>query len=87
MKKMPVSIKHKLRRLQKVSRESKDIMQSLKKDFEKFNLDLDDFSSQGKGDYQTEALTFITYAEGDIEDNIEEIEDVFLYYINKELTR
>lgn len=33
-------------------------------------------------DIQTEALAFITNAEGDVEENIQEIEEVFLYYVN-----
>lgn len=32
---------------------------------------------------QTEALAFVLNAEGNVDDNISEIEQVFLYYVNK----
>lgn len=34
-------------------------------------------------DMSTEALTYIYYAEGLVDDNIAEIEEVFLHHVNK----
>lgn len=83
MKKMPESIKNKLRKLQKLNKQSKELEFILKDEFEKYGVDIENLTAIGDGDMQTEAYAFITYAEGDVEDSISMIEDVFLYYVNK----
>lgn len=83
MKKMPEYIKNKLRKLQKLNEQAKELEISLVEDFGKYKLDISNFCASGNGEKQTEAFTFVTYGEGTAEQNIEFIEEVFLYYVNK----
>jgi hypothetical protein len=80
---MPNYIKVKLRRLAKLYKDVSLLDNELREIFEKYNVDVENLSAIGNGEFQTEALAFITNAEGDIEKNISEIEEVFLYYTNK----
>jgi hypothetical protein len=87
MKQMPKGIKDKLRRLYNLKEKAQDLEFILSADFQKYGIDINDLSAMGKGDVQTEAYTFITYAEGDVEESINMIEKVFLHYANnKEIT-
>ena len=82
MKQMPEGIKDKLRRLYRLKEQAQDLEFILKANFEKYGVDIDDLSAIGNGDVQTEAYAFITYAEGNVEENINMIEEVFLHYAN-----
>jgi hypothetical protein len=83
MKKMPEKLKNKIRKLQKACEDSARLTQEVYEMIEEYGINPDNFNACGNGDVQTEALAFVTNAEGIIEDNIEEIENVFLYYVNK----
>lgn len=85
MKKMPRKIKTKLRQLQNVNMKAKMLDAEIEEMMKEYGVDPDDLRAMGEGEKQTEGLTFITYAEGYVEENIEEIEEVFLYYVNKEI--
>lgn len=83
MQKMPEGLKNKLRRLQRLNEQAQKLEFEIKDDFEKYGVDIENLTSTGTGDIQTEAYTFITYAEGDVESSIDMIEEVFLHYANK----
>lgn len=85
MNKMPQKIKTKLRQLQNVNMKAKMLDAEIEEMMKEYGVDPDDLRAMGEGEKQTEGLTFITYAEGYVEENIEEIEEVFLYYVNKEI--
>lgn len=87
LKSMPVKIKNKLRQLRKAH--EKTFMLSAEADemFEEYGINNEYLRALGdccSGIIQTEALTFIETCEGDIEENIEEIEKVFLHYVNQD---
>lgn len=87
MNKMPESIKSKLRKLQEIKEKGQQLEFSIKEDFEKYGVDIENLSGIGSGDISTEAFTYITYAEGDVEESIKLIEEVFLHYANKKLIK
>jgi hypothetical protein len=80
---MPAELKRKLRRLQGLYMTARDLDFEISAIFEKYGVNPDNLCASGDGEMQTEALAFITNAEGHIEDNIKEIEMVFLHYANK----
>lgn len=85
MKRMPEKIKVKLRQLQKLHKRAAELDREITKLFEQYGVNTDNLCAMGdswSSDIQTEALAFITNAEGDVEENIQEIEEVFLYYVN-----
>jgi hypothetical protein len=84
MKKMPELIKKKLRRLQKLNKEAQDLDLEIEKLFDSYGIDTDTLCACYADEkiVQTEGLAFIVNAEGDVEENINEIEKVFLYYVN-----
>lgn len=86
MNQMPEGIKDKLRRLHRLKEKSKKLEMILNDNFEKYGVNIDDLSAMGNGEVQTEAYTFITYAEGNVEESINMIEEVFLYYVNKDIS-
>jgi len=85
MKDMPQLIKRKLRKLQKLNREAQQLDNEINELFKDYGVDTDNLCAVGEGELQTEAFAFISNSEGDVEDNISEIEKVFLYYVNKQL--
>ena len=88
MKTMPYALKQKLRRYDAAMKKAAALHLDLQRDFEAYGVpsialiggDKDDSTV----DVVTEALTFITCVEGDIDEHIQEIEEVFLYYVNTE---
>jgi len=82
MKKMPEDLKKKLRKLHKLNCEARELDNQIKVIFETYGVNSDNLCAEGHGEVQTEALAFISYAEGDVEENIAEIEEVFLHYVN-----
>jgi len=83
MKQMPSILKNKLRRLQNVCIKARKLEREVNEIIESYGVDLDCLCACNIDDMNTEALTHISYGEGDVEDNIKSIEEVFLYYVNK----
>jgi len=83
MKQMPSTLKTKLRRLQDVCMKAKTLEREVTEIIESYGVDLDCLCACNTDDMSTEALTHISYGEGGVEDNIRSIEEVFLYYVNK----
>ncbi len=79
---MPIKIKNKLRQLQNACEKVNKLTQEVEGMFEGYGIGTDCLKACGDFEVDTEALTYITYAEGYVEDSIEEIEKVFLYYVN-----
>ncbi|MCQ4924991.1 hypothetical protein NE686_17960 [Tissierella carlieri] len=88
MNTMPVKIKNKLRQLRKVHEKASVLVDEVEEMFMEYGIATEYLRALGSyGSYQTEALTFIETCEGDIEDNIQEIEEVFLHYVDKDKSR
>ena len=83
MKQMPSTLKTKLRRLQDVYMKARILEKEVNEIIESYGVDLDCLCACNTDDMNTEALAYISYGEGNIEDNIRSIEEVFLYYVNK----
>lgn len=85
MKNIPYKLKNELIKLQKYGEKIRDIDYKINSILEEYGLDSDVFTATaGKSvEEQTEALTFIQYGEGNINDNLKEFERVFLYHVNK----
>lgn len=84
MKSMPKEIKQKLKQLHNAQVKARKLESEVQLMFDKYNVDTDNFRAVGDGEVQTEALAYISNAEGGIEDSIKEIEKVFLHYVNKQ---
>ncbi len=85
MKSMPVKIKDKLRQLQKYNEKANILNKEIEEMFAEYEVDTDYLRALGGyGTIQTEGLTFIDTCEGDVEDNIKDIEEVFLHYVNQD---
>lgn len=87
MTKMPEIIKNKLRQLDKHVKASAKIQRELDSYFEKYNIPVDNLLAlDGKPfddeNPSTEAYAYILNAEGDVEENIIEIEKVFINFAN-----
>lgn len=86
MKKMPYELKNKIRQLQKAIEKTNlltgEIHNILENDY---GLNIDLFYANGNVgvDEQTEALSSVIYAEGDVEENINSIEKIFLKQVNQ----
>jgi hypothetical protein len=92
MKKMPEKLKNKLRQYYNANLKAKTLNDEVRALFCDYGMDLDYFTASAneyednnacKRNIQTEALTFIDYCEGDIEENIKDIEEVFVYQYNR----
>lgn len=82
---MPYEIKKKLRQYDKAIAKTKSIHDDLVREFEKHNVPYEYLVANGElfGEHpQTEGLAYINNAEGYIEDNIAEIEKIFLHFTN-----
>lgn len=81
---MPKKIKSKLRKLANIAIEKQQLEIEIGNIFEEeYDISIDVFNAISSNKVRTEALAYIVNAEGDTEDSIEEIEKVFLYYVNK----
>lgn len=84
MNSLPKYIKDALRKKDKLVREQNKIENIIEDFFNKEGISTSYFTATaGTFEESTEALTYIDYGEGDIEDNIDEIERVYLIYKNK----
>lgn len=85
MKSMPYQLKQKLRQYNKAVAKSKMLHDELVREISKYKVPYDYLVANREvfsEHPQTEALAYINNAEGCIEDNIEEIEKIFLYFTN-----
>lgn len=82
--KMPKRIKDKLREYAKVQAKSRDLGIEIRDIFTTEGIPLEALSANlGNTDaVQTEALTYLDYGEGDTEESIKEIENVYVHYKN-----
>ena len=90
MKQMPYKIKSKLRQYANIQNKAKNIQKEVVDLIEKYGVPIDNLVACANipldsDEHQTEALAFLNNAEcDDIERTIKEIEDVFLYFANKQ---
>lgn len=80
---MPAVLKNKIRQLQKAYEKAGKIEREVASIIESYGIDPEYFDACRTDDKFTEALAFVTNAEGGIEENISKIEEVFLYHANK----
>ena len=81
---MPAIIKNKLRQLQKTCEKIKFLESEVCKLIESYGVDISTLCDNAeKGEIWTQGLTYIINAEGNVEENIELVEEVFLYYVNE----
>ncbi|WP_306007389.1 hypothetical protein [Bacillus sp. MMSF_3353] len=84
MKTIPYALKQKLRQFDKYNSKAKDLHLEIIAMMDEYEVPYDNLVAMGDGtEPQTEALAYINNAEGNIEDNIKEMEEVFLYFANK----
>ncbi|MFI8671872.1 hypothetical protein ACIGIJ_18635 [Bacillus paranthracis] len=86
MKAMPYAIKQKLRQIDKYNHKVMALHQEVADMIEEHEVPYDHLTAQAdvfSNEPKTEALAFVHNCEGNIEENIKEIEEVFLYFANK----
>ncbi|HFK1781661.1 TPA: hypothetical protein ACGXP4_000644 [Bacillus cereus] len=84
MKTIPYVLKQKLRQFDKYNSKAKDLHLEIITMIDECGVPYDNLVANGDGtEPQTEALAYINNAEGNIEENIKEMEEVFLYFANK----
>ncbi|MGE7880341.1 hypothetical protein [Peribacillus muralis] len=86
MKSMPYDLKQKIRRYDKAIRKANAIHFEIEKELESYGVPYRNLCANTEwheSEPTTEGLAFITNNEGNIEENIIEIEEVFLYFANK----
>ncbi|MEC0069137.1 hypothetical protein P4L12_08080 [Bacillus cereus] len=84
MKTIPYALKQKLRQYDKYNRKAEDLHDEIITIIDEYGVPYDNLVANGDGtEPQTEALAYINNAEGNIEENIKEMEEVFLYFANK----
>lgn len=88
MKKMPYDLKQKLRQYDSLQRKSTNIHSEIVNKLEEYGVPYENLTALDDGNEpSTEALAFINNCEGEIEGNIREIEEVFLYFVHKMNTK
>lgn len=83
MKVMPAALKKKIRQLQRAYEKAGEIEREVADMIESYGVDPQYFDACKTDDKFTEALAFVTNSEGNVEENIKDIEEVFLYHVNK----
>ncbi|PAD70614.1 hypothetical protein CHH83_02090 [Bacillus sp. 7586-K] len=87
MKTMPYTLKQKLRQYDKYNRKARQAHDEVVKMLNQYGVPYDNLVAMNDNliddEPDTEALAYISYCEGDLEDNISRIEEVFLYFVNK----
>lgn len=81
---MPNTLKEKLRQYDKATRKARKLHEEIEAEFEKYNVPYENLVANEYEGKCTEALAFISYCEGNIEENIADIEEVFLHFVNKQ---
>ncbi|MGE6347896.1 hypothetical protein ACQKIY_25520 [Bacillus mycoides] len=87
LKAMPYALKQKLRQLDNYSKRIARLNHEIIDMVEEHGVPYDNLVANVdiyRNELQTEALAYINNAEGDVEVNIKDIEEVFLHYANKE---
>lgn len=85
MKTIPYALKQKLRQFDKHNSKAKELHREIAMMIDEYQVPYDNLVANGDGtEPQTEALAFINNAEGHIEENIKEMEEVFLHFANKD---
>ena len=86
MKHMPYEIKQKLRQYANVQAKARKVHNEICNMIESYGVPIENLTANDdiyNGRPQTEALAYLNNAEcGDVEDTIEEIERIFLYFVN-----
>ncbi|MET3505530.1 hypothetical protein [Halalkalibacter oceani] len=86
MKAMPYEIKQKLRQYAKAQAKAHRLSREVDEAIRAYGVPIDNLTAVSPpfdGEPYTEALAFINNNEGNIEENILEIEELFLYFVNK----
>lgn len=86
MKSMPYTLKQKLRQYHIANMKAKQFHDEILEELEKYGVPYENLTASADNSNDepvTEGLTSISYCEGDIEVNIAEIEEVFLYFANR----
>ncbi|MED1268207.1 hypothetical protein P4U03_16635 [Bacillus mycoides] len=87
MKAMPYELKQKLRQYNRTIQKERAIHEEIANELEKYGVTYESPSTNVDWSevlFSTEALAVIDNCEGGIEENIKEIEEVFLHFVNKE---
>lgn len=87
MKSMPNSLKQKLRQYDKANTKARELHYEITQELDRYGVPYEHLVANhnlGSSEPTTEALAYINNCEGYIEDNIDDIEEVFLYFVNKE---
>ncbi|PER55655.1 hypothetical protein CN495_07840 [Bacillus thuringiensis] len=83
---MPVELKEKLREFDRHASIAKNLFGEISEMIEDYGVPFDNLVANSdifSDEPHTEALAYISNSEGHIEENIAEVEKVFLYYANK----
>lgn len=84
LKAMPYTLKQKIRQLDKYSKRISRLNQEIMDIVEEHKVPYENLvATASHGEFQTEALAYVNNAEGDVEANIKDIEEVFLHFTNK----
>ena len=82
---MPYKIKNKLKQLAKACEKARKLEIEADNMITEYGVNTDYLNAMNVDDVCTEAMAFITNAEGGTPDSIDEIEKVFVYHYNKNL--
>ena len=84
MDKMPEYLKDKLRRYDRYVEKANKLYLEILDDFEDKGVIVENLIALGEWNEhpQTEALAYISNCEGSIEDNIKQIEEIYVYFMN-----
>lgn len=83
---MPHVLKQKLRRYDRLNSQAKELHGEISAILDEYEVPYEHLTAMNdhwSTEPSTEALAFINNSEGDIENNIKDIEEVFLYFVNK----
>ena len=83
MEKLPRELRTKLNKLHNLNAQSKELTNEISQLIASYGVDIEYLTGMKSDGMSTEALTTIYYGEGSADENISEIEDVFLYHVNK----
>lgn len=88
MKKMPYEIKQKLRQYANTQMKAANLAREIDEMIESYGVPIDNLTACGDGsEPKTEALAFLHNCEcEDVEGTIKDIEEIFLYFANREST-
>ena len=83
MRSMPFELKQKLRQYAKAVEKSNKLHNEFVEMLEEYGVPYENLVANADSDEpQTEAFAYISHNEGDTEGSIDQIEEVFLYFVN-----